>query len=133
MARSKKNKGQKVHCDYCGGLAEYVDSAEIYNGTSYGMIYLCRPCRAYVGVHKGTNRPLGRLADAQLRYWKKKAHDAFDPIWKYGNPHGGRNGAYAWLAKQMGLPKEKTHIGMFDVEQCKQVIDIVNKRDFLPN
>jgi len=24
----------------------------------------------------------------------------------------------------MGLPREQTHIGMFDVEQCKQVIRI---------
>ena len=31
---------------------------------------------AYVGVHKGTDKPLGRLANAELRYWKKRAHAA---------------------------------------------------------
>ena len=70
-------RGQKILCDYCGRQAEYVDSAEIYNGKSYGMIYLCRPCKAYVGVHRGSDKPLGRLADAELREWKKRAHAAF--------------------------------------------------------
>jgi len=120
-------RGQKILCDYCGRQAEYVDSAEIYNGKSYGMIYLCRPCKAYVGVHRGSDKPLGRLADAELREWKKRAHAAFDPLWQYGRFKHRRNAAYAWLAEQMGLTKEETHIGMFDVQQCKQVIEIMNK------
>lgn len=116
---------RKVHCDYCGRQAEYVDSKIIY-GKSYGMVYLCRNCMAYVGVHKGTDKPLGRLANAQLRYWKKQAHAAFDPLWKYGRFRGYRNAAYAWLADKMALPVEKTHIGMFDVDQCKRAIRICN-------
>lgn len=47
-------------CPYCGRPTEFVDSSVIY-GRSYGMIYLCRDCRAYVGVHKGTDQALGRL------------------------------------------------------------------------
>lgn len=115
-----------IACPYCGMRAEYVDSSEIY-GKSYGMIYLCRPCDAYVGVHKGTSRPLGRLANAELRHWKIAAHAAFDPLWQSGE-YEKRNDAYAWLAEQMGLPRSKTHIGMFDIEQCKQVIQICNER-----
>lgn len=122
---------RKVYCDYCGRRAEYVDSKVIY-GKSYGMVYLCRckPQWAYVGVHKGTDIPLGRLADAQLRRWKKEAHAAFDPLWKYGRFKNRRNAAYAWLAEQMGLPVEKTHIGMFDVGHCKAVIQICRKERF---
>ena len=104
---------RKVYCDYCGRETEYVDSKVIY-GKSYGKIYLCRNCMAYVGVHKGTDKPLGRLANAELRNWKKAAHAVFDPLWKYGRFRGHRNAAYAWLAQKMGLPVEKTHIGMFD-------------------
>lgn len=114
---------RKVICDYCRCQAELVDSSEVY-GTSYGDIYLCRNCGAYVGVHKGTDRPLGRLANAELRYWKKSAHAAFDPIWEYGRFKGQRKKAYSWLAGEMGLPVDKTHIGMFDVDQCKKVIQI---------
>lgn len=115
----------KVFCPYCGNRAEYVDSAVVY-GRSYGMIYLCRNCMAYVGVHKGTDKPLGRLANAELRHWKKRAHAAFDPLWQRGCFRGRRSNAYAWLAQKMGLPIKQTHIGMFDVSECRRVIQIVN-------
>lgn len=117
---------REVFCDYCGRRAEYVDSKVVY-GKSYGKIYLCRQCMAYVGVHKGTDKPLGRLANAELRYWKKAAHAVFDPLWQRGPYKGYRNAAYAWLAEKMSLPLEKTHIGMFDVGQCRQAISIINK------
>lgn len=113
-----------VYCDYCGAKAEYVDSSEVYD-QSYGMIYLCRPCQAWVGVHKGTDRPLGRLADATLRRWKQNGHNVFDPLWKTGPFRGRRKAAYAWLAQKMGLPVEKTHFGMFTVDQCKEAINII--------
>lgn len=116
---------REVYCDYCGRRAEFVDSREIY-GRSYGMIYLCRHCRAYVGVHRGTDKPKGRLADAELRRWKIAAHNAFDPLWQSGRFKYHRNAAYAWLASKMGLPVDKTHIGMFDVGQCQKVIQIMN-------
>jgi hypothetical protein len=112
--------GQEVICPYCGEIAEYVDSNVVYM-SSYGMIYLCRKCKAWVGVHKGTDRPLGRLANAELRYWKKKAHDAFDPLWRERH-FLSRHAAYGWLGDQLGLSREETHIGMFGVETCKVVV-----------
>ena len=90
-------------CPYCGNPTEYVDSSVIY-GRSYGMIYLCRDCRAYVGVHKGTDQALGRLANAELREAKKDAH--------------------LWLSIQLGIPREICHIGMFDVKDCKRVVEL---------
>ena len=115
---------REVYCDYCGRRAEFVDSRIVY-GMSRGKIYLCRNCMAYVGIHKGTDKPLGRLANAELRRWKKAAHHAFDPLWKYGPFKGHRDAAYGWLAQKMELPIERTHIGMFDVEQCKKAINII--------
>lgn len=114
---------KKVYCDYCGEPADYVDSAVVYGGSSYGMIYYCKPCDAYVGVHKGSDKPKGRLANANLRFWKKNAHAAFDALWKDGRM--SRSQAYSWLSSKMGLPPQLTHIGMFDVAQCKQVVDIM--------
>lgn len=107
-------------CPYCNRKTEYVDSSIIY-GKSYGMIYLCKPCDAYVGVHKGTNNALGRLADKELRYWKKEAHKYFDTIWKEG--HAKRGKLYQHLADHLNLPIELTHIGMFSVETCQEVVD----------
>lgn len=125
-------QGQFVSCPYCGQQAEYVDSAEIY-GRSYGMVYLCRPCDAYVGVHEGTDQPLGRLANRELRRWRNRAHAMFDPLWQRGRYRRRRNDAYEWLAGKMGLTKEETHIAMFDVEQCKQVIQIMDYERRNPN
>ena len=114
----------KVICPYCGKHAEYVDSKDIY-GISYGMIYLCRDCCAYVGCHRGSKRPLGQLADADTRKWRHRAHSCFDWLWR--KHYFSRGGAYRWLAEQMGLDVKLTHIGMFDVEQCQKVITVSRK------
>ncbi|ACU61319.1 DUF3268 family zinc-finger domain-containing protein [Chitinophaga pinensis] len=111
--------GQK--CPYCGRKTVYVDSAEIY-ALSYGMIYLCRPCNAYCGVHKGTDIALGRVANATLRNLKKEAHSHFDQLWKQKGMT--RKNAYKWLSSSMDIPKDLTHIGMFDEEQCRKVINL---------
>lgn len=119
-----------IYCDYCGHRAELVDDAVIY-GRSYGhTAYLCRNCGAYVGCHGRSDKPLGRLANAQLCRWKMAAHAAFDPLWKRGPFRGRRRAAYAWLAEKMALPVEKTHIGMFDERQRQQVIEIIRQGGF---
>ncbi|MCL2220985.1 MAG: DUF3268 family zinc-finger domain-containing protein [Oscillospiraceae bacterium] len=115
-----------VECPYCGKSARLIDSKEIY-GKSYGMAYICHPCDAYVGTHMNTNKPLGRLANRELRLWRRKAHDSFDPLWKTGRFKGRRKSAYKWLSRKMKIPEEKTHIAMFDVDQCKQVIATVSE------
>ncbi len=119
-------------CPYCGSSVIYIDSIKIFR-KSYGMMYLCNNyplCDASVGVHKGTNYPLGRMANKNLRYWKKRAHFYFDPIWQKKldkNPlekkNTIRNETYKWLSEKMNIPIEECHIGFFNVEQCKQVIN----------
>lgn len=128
---------QDVICPYCFKPAVLVDSAVVYGGRSFGLVWLCNPCQAWVGVHKGTNTPKGRLANKELRQWKIRAHAAFDPMWeqkltverradpKYPKKKA-RGKAYAWLAKQLGIRFEDCHIGMFDVETCQRVVEICN-------
>lgn len=75
-----------VICSYCNKPAELVTGKEIYphRPDLYPKkFWRCRPCTAYVGCHKpnagygdGT-RPLGRLANAELRAAKSAAHAAF--------------------------------------------------------
>ncbi|AJF08211.1 zinc-finger-containing protein [Geoalkalibacter subterraneus] len=123
----------KLDCPYCGKQSHLTSSREVYGGRDYGPIYLCRPCDAYVGCHPGTTDPLGRLADKDLRKWKKKAHDAFDPLWKEkarreecGNGRARRAG-YRWLADQLGIAFDECHIGMFDIETCQRVTKICSE------
>ena len=116
-------------CRYCGSPVVYTSNAEIY-GKEYGTgkCYLCRNCRAFVGVYPGTDTPLGTLANEELREWRKEAHFWFDRIWKKPTRITTRYNAYGYLAKKMGLPREETHIGMFEIEQCKKVIEFSKER-----
>ena len=110
-------------CPYCGTAAELVDSAVIYHGRSYGPAWRCPACPdAYVGCHRGTTRPLGRLANRELRASKVKAHEAFDRLWRGGLM--SRSEAYKLLADWMGLDREDCHIGEFDVDQCQAVVEL---------
>lgn len=120
-------------CPYCSKETKFIDSEIIY-GISYGMIYFCGPCDAYVGVHKGTDKALGRLADKELRKFKKRAHYFFDQIAKtdlinkvwpvFIEDVSNRKKAYMWLSQQLNVPIDECHIGMFDENMCRKVIDV---------
>lgn len=115
----------EVICDYCNTATRLAKGNEIYPhrpDLASLNFYLCDSCGAYVGCHKNGDgkRPLGRVANAELRRAKSKAHAAFDPLWKSGRMT--RGAAYTALAKSMGIYKEQCHIGMFNVEQCEYVV-----------
>lgn len=139
-------------CPYCKKPGQIIDSARIYNGVSYGLVWACPDypaCDSYVGCHAGTHEPLGRMANGKLRAAKKRAHASFDPLWKDAHlmyddlPPGGsrayekmrkraikriqqraRNRAYKWLAKQIGIPEKESHIGWFDLDLCEQTVHV---------
>ena len=114
-----------VICPYCSSNAVLIDSAEVYSGQSFGAIWICRPCKAWVGCHKNSfdHAPLGRLANAELRAAKVAAHAKFDPLWKSGKMH--RKEAYNLLAGKLGISVDQCHIGMFDLETCKRVLEVL--------
>ena len=110
-------------CNVCGGEASIRDSAEIYHGKSYGLALICNDypkCDSFVGCHKDTGLPKGSLADAETRYWRKQAHAAFDPLWM--NRGMSRAKAYEWMSKNLNLPPEACHVGMFNMMTCKALV-----------
>jgi hypothetical protein len=130
----------RVFCDYCGNEACLTRGKDIYpNMPSVHRLsfWKCTPCQAWVGCHKrgawtvqadgsrlvsdGT-LPMGRLAKADLRDAKRRAHRAFDPLWQ--NAGLSRRVAYAWLAHQLRIPVVDCHIGEFDAARCEQVIKL---------
>jgi hypothetical protein len=118
---------KNILCPYCVQIPTLVTGKTVYphrKDLHSKYFYYCDNGHdaAYVGCHPNTLTPLGRLADATLRKLKMAAHAAFDPIWKDGRLSRGQ--AYEWLSFNMGLPKELTHIGMFDEEQCQRVIKL---------
>jgi hypothetical protein len=117
---------QFVKCPYCLNMAVLVDSIEVYR-RSYGLIWLCRRCDAYVGTHKNspTHAPLGRLANAELRMWKMRAHAAFDYTWQSGKMT--RKQAYAKMAEVLNMTKAEAHIGKFNVDECRRLVDVFSR------
>lgn len=123
-------------CDYCRRPALRVTGAAMYRNRpdlADKVIWLCRPCDAWVGSHPGTDIPLGRLANAELRRAKMAAHAAFDPLWQARVAAGeskkkARNGAYEWLAGALGIPRETCHIGMMDAALCRRVVEVCRAR-----
>jgi hypothetical protein len=120
-----KSKKVAIWCPYCNRRAKLTSSKRVYGGRDYGPIYLCEPCGAWVGCHKGTTNPLGTLANEQLRAARKAAHTAIDPLWK--NSDQSRASVYKWLASQMGIARKTCHVAMFNEDQCLQAIEICHK------
>jgi hypothetical protein len=109
-------------CPYCQKEAVWTENKAIY-GRNYGnsfMCYYCAPCNAYVGCHQNTRRPLGTMANAGLREWRKKTHAVIDPLWKQGPFRRGQ--VYSILKNKFG---RDIHVGESDEETCKQIIEFI--------
>lgn len=118
-------------CPYCNCETILVSDKEIYgpNSNFGGMYYKCILNNDhYVGTYGDKKTSLGRLADKELRQWKMKGHNTFDPLWKTKKYFKNQRVAYYWLSRKMELPIEYTHFGMFTIDQCKQAIDLLNER-----
>ena len=111
-------------CPYFGKQALWCENKVVY-GRNYGrsyMCYYCKDCDAYVGCHNNTTRPLGTMANKELRSWRMKVHAAIDPIWKTGKLK--RRSLYFRLSKLLGF---QYHTGESDIEMCRKVLDLVPK------
>lgn len=89
----------------------YVEIVELLLEFIRGLIFLC-----------------GTLANNELREYRKQAHYWFDRLWQQPTKITSRYKAYGWLAYQMHLKREDTHIALFEIEQCKKVIKLVKQR-----
>lgn len=120
-------------CPYCQQPSELVkgDVLYPYRPDLAGQdFFRCAPCAAWVGCHRGTFNPLGRLANGELRRAKQAAHAVFDPLWQAKmrrdkcSKKVARAAAYGWLATQLSVSREDCHIGMMDVAMCHRVVDV---------
>jgi hypothetical protein len=116
-------------CPYCGATAEKVNGSILYehmNDMGAKTFWKCTPCAAWVGCHIGTEVPLGRLANAELRALKRQTHELFDPLWRVSvtkkRRAANRTKAYQALAAILGITAAQCHIGEFDVDLCRRTI-----------
>lgn len=127
-------------CPYCPGLfADLVTGLDIYPGRhdlAHKRFWRCPQCAARVGCHPAADSPrggigdgtvpLGRLANAELRNARTRAHDAFNPLFESGTMR--RAQAYAWLARELNMTADECHLGNFDIADCNRVIEAVARR-----
>lgn len=120
-------------CAECGGReAQLVTGEAVWphrRDLYEARIWVC-PCGARVGCHKGTNRPKGYPCGDATRRARQDAHAALDPLWQAKMRRDGvtqqqaRGAAYRWLAGQLGIAVEDTHISMFNEATCRRVVQV---------
>jgi len=78
-------------------------------------------CDVVHGAHPD-GKPLGKPGDRATRSARKRAHEAFDQLWKPAGARMTRGQAYAWLEGYFDLDEDEAHIGNFDSTQCEELV-----------
>ena len=115
-----------VICPYCHKPADLVAGQTLFPfrpDLAGRYFWVCTPCDARVGCHESGTKPMGRLANAQLRLAKTEAHRHFDPIWQELKIMT-RSEAYRWLSKELGISRQHCHIGFFNITRCQRTVEL---------
>jgi hypothetical protein len=118
-----------VLCPYCFRQAEMVLGKILYPDharLAEKLFWKCPTCDAHVGCHPGSTVPMGTLANKALRALRSKLHSRLDPLWRDGRMT--RDAAYAWMATLLSLTQDECHIGLFTDDQCKIVLEALDKQ-----
>ena len=122
-------KQKRITCPYCGAHAILQKGSYVYGDKSKEeYLYVCSnypQCDSYVGVHAGTKKPKGTLANGDLRHKRIEAHRLFDAIWKNGV--FSRKDAYRWMQDVFCLTDTQAHIGEFSEYRCDCLIEECRK------
>jgi|SRR6185312_926919 len=123
-------------CPYCGGDAVLVAGSVIYGDRrdqdlADKKFWYCAGDAAWIGAQAKTERPLGTMADADLRAAREAAHQHFDWLVRAAARRDNigyfraQGHAYKWLREQMQLPaSERCDIEFFDAAKCARVVEI---------
>ena len=129
-------KQTRIHCPYCGSLATLRPASVIHglSDISAGTyLYVCRrwpACDAYVSAHDRTHRPMGTLANGDLRHKRILAHRALEQLRQ--SRHMEKWEVYIWLQAKLGLDERQTHIGQFSEWMCDEVVRLCRQASAPP-
>lgn len=112
----------KCHC----GAHALLRPASVVHGekAKSNFLFVCSrypTCDSYVGVHKKSRKPLGTLANKELRGKRIQAHMVFNRFWE-GRMR--RWQAYKWMQARLGLSSRQAHIATFSEYMCDELISI---------
>ena len=103
----KNKRTYSIHCPYCGAPVVCRPASTVYGTDTIdpkSYLYLCSnwpSCDAYVSAHKKDRRPMGTLANSELRHKRILAHRALQRLQK--ERHMDKWAAYLWLRPGSGL------------------------------
>lgn len=124
-------KKYQISCPYCGAPAVCRPASIVYGNkvkTKGSYLYLCSrwpTCDSYVAAHKRDRRPMGTLANGDLRHKRILAHRALEDVRQYRRMD--KWAVYLWLQGKLGLNEHQTHIGMFSEQMCDRVITVCHE------
>ena len=111
-------------CPYCNGKSEIRSLRDVTGSeNAMGYVFVCRhypACDSYVKMNEQTGKPLGTMANKQLRSLRIEAHRQLYRLYADGSM--SRNEAYEWMASVMNIPRQEAHIGLFQEYYCRKVI-----------
>lgn len=115
-------------CPYCGGKPKYISGNKLYN-KNIGMIYVCENCDAYIGVYGSTKRPLGRLANSELRKKKQETNYYINAIIQKAVKKGqhrseAKKSTLKWLGNNLEVDVTHMQTNMFDIDLCEETIKL---------
>ena len=121
---------------HCGSMTRLTNGREVYphRPDLYAKyFYVCDGCGGRVGCHPSTTAPLGTPANAELRKERSATHAVIDPLWirEKRKRRTARTHIYKYLAQHMDIALDKTHVGMFNVEQCRLARQILNDLTYM--
>jgi hypothetical protein len=125
MGDAERSLPVPEHCDVCCSTNIELTTNDVVYGELYGewpQIYLCHDCKSYVGTHKGTTTPLGRMANQRTRRLRVAVHKVFDKLWL--EKLMTRSNAYNWLALQLKIDPQECHISWLNDEQLVEAAAI---------
>ena len=119
----KKQQNEKLYCPYCGGLAVLRPAEYVYGERNLNPITICmfavvtHPVILILESIKKSMRPMGTLANGDLRHKRIEAHRALNKVVQAGIMT--KHGAYIWLQNRLCLREKDMHIGMFSEYRCE--------------
>jgi len=120
LKRVKDRLVPPTACHRCDGAVRLVSNDEIYGRQcgDWPYAYLCTECQAYVGLHRGTDLPLGIMADRATINARRAAKIQFMRL-THEHFGGNRTAAYQWLSQALEIAPANCHFGMFTRQQAE--------------
>jgi hypothetical protein len=94
---------------------------------AHKRFWQCVSCKNFVGCHENARqnklRPLGVIANKELKQARIRIHEAIDPLWREGKIKRGE--IYAMLSKELGYVY---HTGeLRSLEEAERVFTLVEQ------